>query len=178
MSLCRAFSLGFIILTCGCSQSQNPANSSVKPGPRPDFAAMTDVKVKKAAFFEFLLERVQIVNQEISIERDYIRSVKQRSIAGKHLSKADTKRLRDLGRKYGLEDTAQINDTYFARLLKRADHIPPSLVLAQGANESAWGTSRFAKEANNFFSFSSMEGGNGDFGTFRSISRSIFLNFR
>src|SRR5690606_9666584 len=29
--------------------------------------------------------------------------------------------------------------------------LPPSLVLAQAANESAWGTSRFALEVNNFF---------------------------
>jgi Bax protein len=29
--------------------------------------------------------------------------------------------------------------------------IPPSLVLAQAANESAWGTSRFARRGNNLF---------------------------
>ena len=36
-------------------------------------------------------------------------------------------------------------------LLKRINVIPPSLAMAQGANESAWGTSRFARKANNFF---------------------------
>lgn len=36
-------------------------------------------------------------------------------------------------------------------LLRRVDIIPPALVLAQAANESAWGTSRFAREANNLF---------------------------
>ncbi|MDZ7825939.1 MAG: glucosaminidase domain-containing protein [Gammaproteobacteria bacterium] len=35
--------------------------------------------------------------------------------------------------------------------LRRADEIPPSLVLAQAAAESAWGTSRFARMANNLF---------------------------
>ena len=29
--------------------------------------------------------------------------------------------------------------------------MPPSLALAQSANESAWGTSRFAKQGNNFY---------------------------
>ena len=37
------------------------------------------------------------------------------------------------------------------RLLKRMDVIPPSLAMAQAANESAWGTSRFAREGNNLF---------------------------
>jgi len=36
-------------------------------------------------------------------------------------------------------------------LLLRVNTIPPSLVLAQAANESAWGTSRFAQEGNNLF---------------------------
>lgn len=36
-------------------------------------------------------------------------------------------------------------------LIRRVDVIPTSLVLAQAANESAWGTSRFAREGNNIF---------------------------
>ncbi|MBT8145319.1 MAG: glucosaminidase domain-containing protein, partial [Gammaproteobacteria bacterium] len=35
--------------------------------------------------------------------------------------------------------------------LKRVDKIPAPLALAQAANESAWGTSRFALEGNNVF---------------------------
>jgi len=31
------------------------------------------------------------------------------------------------------------------------DTIPPSLALAQAANESAWGTSRFARQAHNYY---------------------------
>ena len=36
-------------------------------------------------------------------------------------------------------------------LLRRVDVVPPSLALAQAANESAWGTSRFARDGNNYF---------------------------
>lgn len=39
----------------------------------------------------------------------------------------------------------------WTRLLRRVDVIPVKLVLAQAANESAWGTSRFAREGNNLF---------------------------
>ena len=36
-------------------------------------------------------------------------------------------------------------------VLSRVNTIPASLVLAQSANESAWGTARFAKNGNNYF---------------------------
>lgn len=36
-------------------------------------------------------------------------------------------------------------------LLRRVDEVPVGLVLAQAANESGWGTSRFANQANNLF---------------------------
>ncbi|MEY3016873.1 MAG: hypothetical protein RL336_8, partial [Pseudomonadota bacterium] len=38
-----------------------------------------------------------------------------------------------------------------AVLWRRVDSVPPSLALAQAANESAYGTSRFAVEANNLY---------------------------
>ncbi|MDN3516957.1 glucosaminidase domain-containing protein [Aquisalimonas lutea] len=37
------------------------------------------------------------------------------------------------------------------RLLRRVDTVPPALALAQAANESGWGTSRFTREGNNLF---------------------------
>ena len=37
------------------------------------------------------------------------------------------------------------------KLLRRVDTLPPSLVLAQAAEESGWGTSRFAVEGNALF---------------------------
>ena len=36
-------------------------------------------------------------------------------------------------------------------LMLRVDVLPVSLALAQAANESAWGTSRFALQGNNIF---------------------------
>ena len=52
---------------------------------------------------------------------------------------------------YGMKDFDVANDVSWPLLLNRVDVIPPSLALAQGANESAWGTSRFSKEGNNYF---------------------------
>src|SRR5690606_12194341 len=49
---------------------------------------------------------------------------------------------------YGIDRTGPED---FAELLRRADTIPPSLALAQAAEESGWGTSRFAREGNALF---------------------------
>ncbi len=49
----------------------------------------------------------------------------------------------------GLEDKYNATDT--KELKKRMRRVPVSLVMAQGALESSWGTSRFAKEGNNLF---------------------------
>ena len=56
--------------------------------------------------------------------------------------------------KYSLErvgnKVSSRSDT-LRELLMRVDCIPPSLILAQAAIESGWGTSRFAQEGNNLF---------------------------
>ncbi|NPA54749.1 MAG: mannosyl-glycoprotein endo-beta-N-acetylglucosamidase [Epsilonproteobacteria bacterium] len=54
--------------------------------------------------------------------------------------------LATLARKY------HVNDLYNKQeFLKRIDTIPPNLILAQGAIESAWGRSYFVQKANNIF---------------------------
>jgi Bax protein len=54
--------------------------------------------------------------------------------------------LSKLAQKYKIKDIYDEKE-----FLKKIDVIPPKLVLAQGAVESAWGRSYFAREANNFF---------------------------
>src|SRR5690606_31333266 len=62
---------------------------------------------------------------------------------------------------YDLERPETFDAVFVDRLLRRVDVIPPSLVLAQAANESAWGTSRFAQLGNNLFGMRSYEPGTG-----------------
>ncbi len=57
----------------------------------------------------------------------------------------------DLAITYSVDTEAENDQDLVNELLLRVDVIPASLVLAQAANESAWGTSRFALEANNIF---------------------------
>jgi len=63
----------------------------------------------------------------------------------------DQTRLRSLARQYRVKNNLLDNPSAQADLLSRIDTIPTSLALAQAVNESAWGTSRFAREGNNLF---------------------------
>ncbi|MCB5161604.1 glucosaminidase domain-containing protein [Marinomonas algarum] len=114
----------------------------------PDFAAITDVKTRKKAFFEFLTPFVNEKNTLILEDRKrlttLLNKVDKLSQQDKQwISKRRKDQRLDVLEKYTKED---IN-----ALLNRLDIIPVSLVLAQSANESAWGTSRFATQGNNFF---------------------------
>ncbi len=122
-------------------------------GPLPDFAAIDDVATKKQAFFDYLLPMVEARNARILGLREELRALRARIEAGDGLASADWDRVAELAQRYRvtLEDHAPLDVDVVDRLLRRADVLPPSLVLAQAATESAWGTSRFARTANNLF---------------------------
>lgn len=112
----------------------------------PDFSGYQDTTEKKAAFFSFLYPRIVLANSRILIERDYLDSLTQKDTLSKQEHTwlaAQSKRLR--------VDEEPGSPEQFALLKKRLDVIPPSLIMAQAANESAWGTSRFARRGNNLF---------------------------
>lgn len=113
----------------------------------PDFAQYTDVKQKKSEFFQFLLPKVQLANERILAERHFVTSISAKSLDG--LSSLQQLRLEKLIEKYKVK--AEELEQQINQLLIRINQIPASLVLAQAANESAWGTSRFAKQGNNLF---------------------------
>ena len=113
--------------------------------PLPDFAQFSDAKAKKTAFFDYMLPFVEQANSEVLAEREMILKI--------DFNRPTTKQqvqLQYLMEKYRVADE-QINLVTQQKLLKKVDIIAPSLALAQAANESSWGTSRFAKEAYNFY---------------------------
>ena len=134
------------------NSGSEPALSSLPPLPDwanddlPDFSGYRDTTEKKAAFFSFLYPRIVLANSRILIERDYLDS-----LAGKE--ELTSKEYRWLARQSERlrVDAEPGSREQFSLLRKRLDVIPPSLILAQAANESAWGTSRFATKGNNLF---------------------------
>ena len=118
----------------------------------PDFKAFTDVKEKKAAFFNFMYPAVITENARVKEEREFLESLVMKLDNDTDVSSKELERATELSTLYKetLTDSGITADWVNAMLVK-VDYIPAPLVLSQGANESAWGTSRFALEANNYF---------------------------
>ncbi|MDX1453951.1 MAG: glucosaminidase domain-containing protein [Gammaproteobacteria bacterium] len=107
------------------------------------------VAEKKAVFFRILAPLVAAENARIRADRRRLTELLAARRAGPANSKVE-RELLVMSERYGMDGrnfTPDMED----ELLLRVDIIPPGLALAQAANESGWGTSRFAREANNLF---------------------------
>ena len=116
----------------------------------PNFSSFKNVKEKKEQFFQFMLPKIRLANTKIRVERSSLQDVFDRNKDELILSDADKKFLGALKVKYKISEELEALDSINA-LLTKIDEVPASLVLAQSANESGWGTSRFAIEARNMF---------------------------
>ena len=156
-----AFSFLSVFMLTACSENKKDKIEKVAeemPMPSvpfdysmeaPDFAAMTDVKVKKKAFFEYIYGYVEKVNLEVLERRVAIELILEKS--PQEVNADDVAFVDEMSEMY-LKDHDSSDTLASAKILQQYIRvIPPSLALAQAANESAWGTSRFATDANNFF---------------------------
>lgn len=76
----------------------------------------------------------------------------QERVTNNAVTSRDIVNAKVLGELYGVEfEDKQITKAWLDKMLLRVDVLPKALVLTQAANESAWGTSRFAVQANNYF---------------------------
>lgn len=99
---------------------------------------------KKHLFFRIILPLALAENQRLAVEREWLLAIERGDMA------AEPERLAALARRYRI-DPQQPLETQLAELLYRVDGVPAGLVMAQAANESGWGTSRFSREVNNLF---------------------------
>lgn len=117
----------------------------------PDFESFVDTQARKNAFFDFLTGYIERENYNIFINRALLEPMWQVVSSGQRLSDVEYLTMLDIAEQYRL-DAAELSEAQVLQeLMERVDVIPTSLVLAQAANESAWGMSRFAREANNMF---------------------------
>jgi len=113
------------------------------------------VQAKKRIFFRAIAPLALRSNELIRAERERILALPPPD----ELTVDDRQWLAQMAEDYRLDapDTweAATEPETWARLtedlLARVDEVPVSLVLAQAANESGWGTSRFAREGNALF---------------------------
>ena len=116
----------------------------------PDFKQIEDIKAKKNAFFQYLLPEVERQNEYIVGLRLTIKSISDEYDKTGKLTEFQKRQLAWLTKEYRV-DSSQELQLQFSQLLRKVDVIPEDLVLVQAANESAWGTSRFAQQGYNFY---------------------------
>lgn len=112
-----------------------------------DMAEIDAIDLRKSLFFRVMLPLVLKVNEDIRADRRRLIDLARRQSQGEVPSAADKAWRNNLAERYGMgNDPANT-----AELLRRVDVVPVSLALAQGAEESGWGTSRFARMGNALF---------------------------
>jgi len=117
----------------------------------PDFSALQDVKMKKKAFFDFLRPIVQIENEKVNKQRQRMMAMRDKLDDGKRLGESESAWLLKLAADYNVDMVGTSDEKAWTLLKRRVDTVPFRLALAQAANESSWGTSRFARQGLNLF---------------------------
>ena len=106
-----------------------------------DLKTLGDTKKKRELFIKIILPLILDENNKITEDRK-----KLFKILGKNFNTAGERVwLKRRFKEY------KIDDRDLSKLKMRMDIIPVSIALAQAANESGWGTSRFALEGNALF---------------------------
>ena len=108
----------------------------------PDLAQLNSVKQRKQLFIKLMLPLILQANEKILADRnELLRLLNSQG----PLSREDEAWVAALADRY------DANPSDRSDFVGRVDVVPPSLAIAQAAEESGWGTSRFAVEANAVF---------------------------
>lgn len=139
----------------------NPAAASPAAGPvevpRVFYARLPDdldslpPERRKEAFTAVVLPLVLRVNEMLGEDRRRLIDIRRRAAEGLPLRDWEVDWALNLAGHYRSDDPDSPSEIDWDLLLRRVDIIPPSLAIAQAANESGWGTSRFAREGNAIF---------------------------
>jgi Bax protein len=114
----------------------------------PDFKDYEAGTERKEAFFGYFLPIIQEENARIA-------EVREELVAWSNdpdsIGWWDEGTIEDIAADYRMDEFDVSDQAAWDELLSRVDIVPASLALSQAANESAWGTSRFATKGNNYF---------------------------
>lgn len=120
-----------------------------------DLQEIKQPRERKILFIKMALPLILHANEMILWDRRLILKLLHKTRTGKTISYGEQAWLNNKAQEYGLSAPD------LAELVRRIDVIPPSLALAQAAEESGWGTSRFAREGNAIFGQRTWRGPNG-----------------
>ena len=110
-----------------------------------DLHKMNSVQDRKIVFIKTMLPLILRANEDIRATRARLTTLRKQLEAGTALSGDDRAWLDKIFWQY------RVKDDDMNVLMRRVDTVPASLALAQAAEESGWGTSRFAQEGNALF---------------------------
>jgi Bax protein len=118
-----------------------------------DFGSIRNVDRRKRYFQRIVLPLIFLENDRIKEERKFLKVVLDESRA-EAVTEGKRDQLKSLLDRYDMDvnpETLLASTDYADTLLRRVRQVPPSMVLAQAATESGWGTSRFCRQGNNLF---------------------------
>lgn len=116
----------------------------------PDFSAIQSTVKKKQQFFDFIKPHIIAENKEIMQQRASIEIALMMLQFDESLTDAQITKLESIYQYYRIKGERYSVES-LTMALSHVDVIPKELALMQAANESAWGTSRFARIGLNFF---------------------------
>ena len=101
--------------------------------------------MRKTTFIKSTLPLILHVNELILQDRARLVALRDQAAEGRLPAEQDRRWLPEIADRYGSKSVDPVV------LLTHVDIVPPSLAIAQAAEESGWGTSRFAREGNALF---------------------------
>lgn len=128
-----------------------------KPVPRlfvrsvpEDFNREKYDEVRPALFYEMMLPVILKANETLAAERERLMRLKREFDDTGDLSAQSMEELREWIKRYDVKPSDDL-DTLFNALIPRVDGVTPTLLLTMAAQDSGFGTSRYAREYNAVF---------------------------
>lgn len=112
-----------------------------------DFSRIKDISLRKKMFCDFMSLIIQSENQEILANRQEIIELSKKN----SLTQDQLNYINNIEKVYKIDISQSSDSIDWLEILRRVDIIPLELAISQTAIESGWGTSVFAKKANNMF---------------------------
>lgn len=134
-----------------------PHLTEKKPVPRifvqsvpVDFNKEKYDEIRPALFYEMMLPVILKANEALLAEREQVLALKKEFDVNKDLTTESMESLKKWIEKYDVKLSDDL-DTLFNTLIPRVDGVTPTLLLTMAAEDSGFGTSRYAREYNAVF---------------------------
>ncbi len=106
--------------------------------------------IRPALFYEIMTPVILKANETLAKEREQVMALKKEFDENADLSPDSMKKLDNLIVGYGVKPSDDLG-TLFDELIPRVDGVTPTLLLTMAAEDSGFGTSRYAREYNAVF---------------------------